>query len=774
MRCKCRIIREIYSNENYRVLACIPTEKNSSIKLNSYRNFIIVGDLKLLQIDNEYELDLIEEPSKYDGVQYKVIGIPSFEKYNIEDINNLTSEDEFGLLKTIMSEKQAKYVNQSYGNFVRLIVSGHEDKIDINKIYNVGKVRIKTYIDKINHVFKYYQLIKKNQHYNFTYNEMISICNKYKDMTYVQKMIDKDPYYILIDICKRDFESVDNLIINYNNDFKISQQRCEYLMCYLLHKNELDGNTCILGNKLARYVAGYDMNLLPLMKDIINSSIKIHIDNETSYISLYPTFLCEDYISERITDNINNPIIWDIDFAQYTNLETKLTKSQSQALKYVCLYNIVLLIGYAGSGKTTTTKTLIQMLKDNNKSFTLVAPTGRAAKVLSQTTGEPAYTIHKRILEENQIDSDILIIDECSMVSVQLMSDLLHCTADYTKILMICDNEQLVSIDCGNLIEDLINSNTVPIVKLTEIFRYGTSGLLTVATDTRNGNLYVDSFGKLKNLPEENITDYKFININETNVLDKVGYIYNKLLEKYSLNDIIILSPFNIGQYGTYVFNDYIQNSLKDRLDTNHYIEKKNKKYPNGKMRLYIGDKVINTKNNYQALTIECIDYEQEIESKEENLKLIQFTYGEDSIEYENEFNKLEEMINNVPHKEFIMNGDIGKIINIDKDNNVYVQFDDQIIVYDKKSLDNLLLAYAISVHKFQGSQAKAVILITHSSHLKILSKNLMYVALTRAQELLIEIGDQNTIQEALLKSETHNRITFLKQLIERRINIDR
>ena len=774
MRCKCKIIREIYSNGNYRILACIPTEKNSLIKLNSYHNFIIVGDLQLLQIGQEYELDVIETYNKHNEIQYKVVGIPSFEKYNIEDINNLTPLDEYDLLTTIMSKQQAQYVNQAYNNFVKLIVSGREKEIDINKIYNVGKVRINIYIDKINHIFKYYQLIKKNQHYNFTYNEIFSICKKYKDMFYVQKMIDENPYYILVDICKRNFELADNLIVRYNSNLKISEQRCEYLIRYLLYQNELDGNTCILGNQLARYVAAYDMDLFPLIKNTINDSSNIYIDNETSYLFLYSTFLCEDYIAERIVYNINYPIVWDIDYNLYSNLEINLTESQLKVLKYICLYNIVLLIGYAGSGKTTATKALVKMLKANNKSFTLVAPTGRAAKVLSQTTGEPAFTIHKRILEHNEIDSDVLIIDECSMVSVQLMNDLLHCTATYTKILMICDNEQLISIECGNVIEDLIKTNIIPIVKLTDIFRYGTSGLLTVATDARNGNLYIDDYGKLKNLSQDDISDYKFININKSDILNKIEYIYNKLLEKYSVNDIIILSPFNVGQYGTYVFNYYIQNLLKSKLNTSRFVEKRNQKYPEGKMRFYIGDKVINTKNNYQAATFEFVDYESTIQLQDQELKKIQQIYGIDSKEYENKYNELEELKNNPPSKAFVMNGDIGTIIDIDDSKNIYVQFDEQIIVYNKTNLDNLSLAYAISVHKFQGSQTKAVILVADSSHLKILSKNLIYVALTRAQDLLIEIGDPDTIQKALLKSETSCRVTFLKQLIERRINIDK
>jgi hypothetical protein len=1085
IKCKCKIIKQVYGKDNFRIFGCIPLD-DANIELNSYGNFTITGDLGMLETNNEYELELEEVESKY-GKQYKVLSIPTLSKFDIKDINDLTNESELSMLSNIMTEQQAINLNTAYPNFIRKVLMGEEKEIDYTKINNVAEIRLKSYINKVNALFKYFKLMTNNEDLKFTYGDCVKLCNIFPNMEIAQKIIDENPYRVMIDILGKSFTATDNIIINVRPQFKDSDVRCEYLILHLLEQNENDGNTRIYGNELALYVRDWDKNLLSRMKQVSIDSQKIYYDEKSKDLSLMGTYLAECHIANDLIERLNNSEKWDIDYAKYQHGEYELTDEQMGILKLVCDNNIAMLTGGAGCvdcdteffngtqwkkisdyklgdkvlqynndgaaelveplryikepcdfmyhfetkyglnqtlsddhnivywsdkgkkhecnidyiinkqsndgfrgkfattfkyggegidltndeirlmcaiicdgrfgsktnwcrinikktrkkerlesilnkcnilykktiwnnqdkdynnysfyaplrtklfddywyncnneqlqiicdeiiywdgnikvtknnvekrtfsttekinadfiqfafascgfktsisvydrrgetyktcgkfyirksieyqlsittrnmvglnryhdnrtqinkvstidgykycftvpshtlilrrnncifitgncGKTSSIQSLIQMLDDNDKSYTLVAPTGIASKRLSETTHRKASTIHKLLANDGVVSSSVLIVDEMSMVGVNLLSDLLNNTLDFVKVLFVCDNEQLASISCGNIVQDLLLSNIIPISKLTKVFRYGTNGLATVATDIRNGENYLT-----KSLAQFN--DYKFLSV-ENEPIEQIMVEYKKMLKKYSFKDILVLSPFNVGSFGTYAINSRIQAEINPPLPNEILVGRKVKEAPNGMINFRKGDKVINKKNNYTAKTMDSITYNKALRKMEKELEEIKDFDGGTSDNYYNQLDRMNEFQEQMPNDTFVMNGEIGYILNIDDDKNVYVQFDEDIIVYDQFDLQNLLLAYAISIHAIQGSQSKAVMVITHKQHSRMLTKNLLYVADTRAEEYLIEIGDKSVIKNALTISENKNRKTWLLELLK-------
>ena len=376
-------------------------------------------------------------------------------------------------------------------------------------------------------------------------------------------------------------------------------------------------------------------------------------------------------------------------------------------------------------GKTSSMKAAIKMLEDNHIDYLLLAPTGIAMKRLKEATGRPASTIHMALacgVPKNF--EGVVVIEESSMVSVHLLSNFLTEIGNKCKILFICDPAQLASISCGNIVQDIIDSGVVPISHLTKVFRYGTSGLATIATDTRNGEIG----------PRQNGTfsDYQFIPI-DSKPIKQILDSYQTLLDKYTKDDIMILSPFNKGTVGTVAINKAIQSRYNPNPDTNAI-----RKISGGEEIMFkVGDKVINTHNEYHC---PC------------------FRVDEDG--------SLVESMSDI----MVMNGDMGYIRHIKETDTgivMAVEFDTGMARIYGPYMNNLLLGYAISIHKSQGSEAKAVIVITSPMHKRMLSSNLLYVADSRVKEQLIEIGDVETIKEGLKRHEQTERDTWLCELLK-------
>ena len=512
-------------------------------------------------------------------------------------------------------------------------------------------------------------------------------------------------YFMLICYLEKTFKIADELALEIKPSLKQSLERCIWVCQTLIKKHENEGHTVLNVSVLAKMLYDEYPELMSFIVDAVNHPM-FHYEKENKKISLINTWKNEKIIADTIKEKIKEPINSEMDWEKYNKIDNiELTEEQISLLKEINENNIVILNGSAGTGKTQTLKALIKMLDDNAYRYTLLAPTGIASKRLKQLTGRKASTIHMHLACQNKI-YDFLIIDECSMIGVNLLGKLFSTLEDKNiKIVMVCDEAQLASISCGNIVQDIIDSKTVPIVNLTKVFRYGVGGIATIATDIRNG----------KNI-DENIEydDYKFIPITSDPIND-IKMIYKNELKNYSPEDIMILSPFNVRNTGTYLINSAIQKEYNENQTFLSY------KKQGVDIEFKIGDRIINTENNYH----------------------MQGEYSDIAI----------------------MNGDIGKIIEYDGENTI-AKFDNGIVILEKNEMYKMLLANAISIHKSQGNQAKCVIVVFDKSHGFFLNRNIEYVAVSRAQEKLIIIGDINTINSALKIQQEKNRETNLKMML--------
>ena len=378
-------------------------------------------------------------------------------------------------------------------------------------------------------------------------------------------------------------------------------------------------------------------------------------------------------------------------------------------------------------GKTSSVRALIRMLEANNRTYTLLAPTGIASKKLKESTGRSACTIHM-FLNRNDTPGEYVIIDEMSICSVPLLAKLFNkIEPSKPKIIFVCDEAQLASIDCGNIVQDILDSGVVPRANLTKVFRYGEGGIATVATDARFGTFA----NAMKSYP-----DFRFIEIGE----DPVGQILeqydNYLKQGYTKEDILILSPFNKGSVGTYVINKAIQSRYNPHPDTSATYKRK-AKGEDVTITFKIGDKVLNTHNNYNMASVE---------------------YDEDGA--------MVDSLTTIP----VMNGDIG-YVRACKDTEtgpeLIVEFDSGLAKIRGSDIGELILGYAVSIHKIQGAQAKAVIVVVGKEHKRMVTKNLLYVAFSRAQKNMTIIGNNSIIEDGLKISQEKERETWLKDLLE-------
>ena len=735
LRVKAKVVKEIYHNDNFYILALSPMQENKDLAISQYGTFTCKGELSMLTVGQDYELVLEEINNDKYGTSYKVIDVPSL---NVDD---LTDDDEMQILRQITTDSQAEYVHEAYPNFIRLIINGEEDKIDTNKFYNVGETRLKVYKRLINEKFRYYYLMKQTQPYDISMSDCKLLLSRYKTIEECVDKIESEPYYTLMEILGRTFEHIDKMILDIQPGLKVSKKRCEALIIGVLRRNEIDGSTRLYANDLFYYIKEeYDAKeLLPMLKDVAVESDLIYFDEETKDLSIMSTYLAECRIAEFVKEKIKNSKKLDIDYTKYKNIDNfTMSDMQLNALKVFCESNISILAGNSGSGKSASVKGLVSLMEDNHLTYTLLSPTGKAARVLSESTGRKAYTIHKRCFS-GDIDTDVIIVDECGMVSLDVFCMLLTSISNSNaRIVFVGDPAQLSSIGLSKIFDDLIKSNIVPMTMLTEIFRYKSDGSLFVATNIRQGKNFFNDKEFVKyneNTLEYSVNDnYRFILTDD--ILNRTVTEYKKLLQKgIKKENILVLSPFNVGLFGTYAINNEIQEMVNPAKPTEK-VQTRN--ISKTKIVFRTGDLVINTKNDYEA--VKADNYYQCIEIDGASV----YDYNDYAT---------------------VVNGQTGIIRDV-VDDGLIIQFDEDLIYVDKSKLNQLLLGYAISVHKSQGSTTDYSINIVSNAHKKMLTKGLLYVATTRCRKAHIDIGDINAFKYALTVDDNDLRQTWLLDLL--------
>ena len=459
-------------------------------------------------------------------------------------------------------------------------------------------------------------------------------------------------------------------------------------------------------------------------------------DYDAIYLKLF--YDAEREVAEKLIRM--SGVTFDIDISQIDNLIDKvesedrieLSENQREAVRRAFQTAALVITGGPGTGKTTIINTIINAMKIEHKKVMLAAPTGRAAKRMSEVCGFEAKTIH-RLLEitpgvdevgscfarnsENPLDCDVLIIDEMSMVDIILMKHLTDALSSRTRLIMVGDSDQLPSVGAGNVLKDIIDSDSIECIKLTEIFRQAKESMIVVnAHRVNNGE---------EPLLNDNDNDFFFVHRDDPMQLpNTIADLCVRRLPRYygldGITQIQVLTPTRKSLIGVQNLNTILQSCLNPPSpDKKEYITRR--------CIFRVGDKVMQIKNNYQ------LEWKRDAEKG----------LG-------------------------VFNGDVGFIIDIDsRAQKMTIQFDDKIVVYDFLLLDEIELAYAITVHKSQGSEFDAVVMPMFETHRLLMTRNLFYTAITRAKSLVVLVGQEGVMAQYVNNDNVQRRFSGLKDKLK-------
>ena len=724
MKVKCKCTKEIYSKGGFKVYGFLPTG-GDPIEVNKYGTFTISGE-QAFDVGQEYYLSLspIDNPKypysyNFDG--FVGIGFVG------EEIK-VDPKEQIRILSMYMEESQAKACTEGYPNFLELILTNRENEIDLKKIHGVGNKLLAKYCDKIRGDCKSVLFGGILSEYGTAESRACAKASiSFSSPAKLREALNDDPYGVLCNLYEKKTKAIDRMAQKKHPELLSTKSRCKCAVNDLLDEMESEGSTRCNAKVLVDLVKEEYPECVKWIGECVTENDEVFFDPETKYVSKKSTFEAECKIARELKAKVQNPVVYDGDIEQFRQIgNSTMTDEQMSALNMVKSYSTGMLCGCAGTGKSSSVNAIVKYLESINKTYVLLAPTGCAAKRLTETTGRKASTIHMWMTGGGICSADVVLIDEFSMVGIDLLSMALDHIADETKIFMVCDPSQLASISCGNLAQNIIDSGIIPITRLTQVFRYNSSGIATVVTDTRNG---VPS-----SIESEQFDDYIFEEQASTtsDVLDQVKEAYAYFLDKgYGMKDILCLCPYNKGELGTRVINAMLQQEFNDHEFTGVGYETQYES-----VNFKIGDKVINKHNNYNAQI-----------------------YNPDYTPEYDEFGNL------VPNTTFIANGDIGTVVDVD-DEDLVVAFDESTIVFSGEEIKHLRLAYAISVHSSQGSESPVVIALMLKQHLYMINRNIEYVAFSRAKTELCIIGDARTIANGMKEVQNLERDTWLKELL--------
>lgn len=588
------------------------------------------------------------------------------------------------------------------------------------------------------------------QSYGITPAYAIKIFKKYGAETV--KTVKENPYKLCDDINGIGFKTADKIARNLGIDLN-SKYRIMAGIKYILSGCTANGHVFL--PKL--YLFDECSKILNVSEDLIEEALvglviakELVVENiqEDTAVYLNTLYYSELGVAKKLIElsiygneeneaNFNEDIEKEINEFQNCNC-IEFATEQRQAIISGVKNSLSVITGGPGTGKTTIIKCMISIFEKKGMSIVLGAPTGRAAKRITETTGYEAKTIHRLLEmgympeegdsifskdESDPIETEVIIIDEASMIDILLMNNLLRALALGTKLIMVGDIDQLPSVGPGNVLRDIIDSRAVNVVKLNKIYRQSYESLITLnAHKINNGDM-----------PELNDKEKDFFFIQKgtgNDILEEILNLAHKRLPAFkegfdSIKDIQVLSPMRKGEVGIYNLNNKLQQLLNSK--SNNKEEKQFKDYV-----LRIGDKVMQIKNNY------AIEWE--------------------SVSGKSEFQGTG-----------VFNGDIGYIEKIDNEaQSVYVIFDDdKRVKYDFVSLDELELAYAITIHKSQGSEFPIVVIPIWNGPPMLMTRNLIYTAVTRAKKLVVLVGTKRNLQGMINNNTIAKRYTRLKFRIE-------
>ena len=661
--------------------------------------------------------------------------IERFERYMPETSAQFLKYLSSGAIRGI-GPVTARHIVERFGDNTFNVIENEPDRLTFIK--GISKDKAEKISAEFKKQFAVRTVILGLEKYGLTPSECIRIFKKLG--VNAVEIIEENPYILCGEAQIISFDRAEKIASELETP-PMPKHRMRAGICHIIRHNLLNGHTCLPVKKVIPLCC----ELLGISEQDAEQSVSEMITNkilseffigEKKFLALPEVYNAENKICERIKlfmkfsareMNVDEKEITKIEKINHIKYEGK----QRDAIKYAAAGAMLVLTGGPGTGKTTTVKGIISYFERKNMEILLAAPTGRAAKRMTELTGYEAKTIHRLLEVEwgekenadfkrnqtNPLSADVIILDEVSMVDVFLFSHFLDAVKFGCRVILVGDSDQLPAVGAGNVLGDIIMSQKVPVVTLTEIFRQAQESLIvTNAHDVIEGKMPV---------LDSHDNDFFFLRRDDPVLAAKtVAQLCVERLPKaynYSpLNDIQVLCPSRKGDCGTINLNRKLQSVLNPADE--------NKAECKSAGRLFrVGDKVMQIKNNYD------IPWEKGRESGSG-----------------------------------LYNGDIGIIKTIDVKREIMeITFDDgKEVLYPIAGANELELAYAVTVHKSQGSEYSAVIMPVADAPVKLLYRNLLYTAITRAKKLMIIVGNKSKVESMISNNRQNKRYSMLKTML--------
>ena len=650
------------------------------------------------------------------GVQFKVKQIKTVTPNTLEGIEKYLGS---GMVKGI-GPHFARRLVRAFGEQVFDIIEANPERL--MELDGIGKKRR----EKITSAWSEQKVIREImvflQSHGVGTARAVRIYKTYGDQSVAK--VQENPYRLALDIHGIGFKTADSLAMQLGID-RVSLIRAEAGVRHVLQESSGAGHCARAFDELVAEAA----QLLDIPEATIKEAIACEIDqqrltpeviNGVPCLFLTPLYRAEVGVANHVNRLLQGSSPWAaIDVAvaipwveQKNSLQ--LSDSQKTAITMAVQKKLCIITGGPGVGKTTVVNSILKIIGTRRVEVTLCAPTGRAAKRLSESTGQEATTIH-RLLDfdpstfdfkrnaDNPLSTDLLVVDECSMVDIVLMNQLLRAVPDSASVLLVGDVDQLPSVGPGSVLSDLISSTTVPVARLTEIFRQAASSQIITGSHAINRGLAPAVSKKGEQ------TDFFYLTAEEPEALftKLMQIVTRRLPEKFGfdpVNDIQVLAPMNRGGLGARSLNVALQEAL------NPHAHPRVTRYG---WTYAPGDKVIQTVNNYDK---------------------------------------------------DVFNGDIGRVKAIDiEEGELLIEFDGRDVCYVLNELDEIALAYAITIHKSQGSEYPCVVIPMAMQHYTLLERNLLYTGVTRGKQMVVLVGQAKAVGMAARTRKSNRRLTNLQ-----------
>ncbi len=718
------IVETIFRNNENGYTVALLESKNELITITGIFSTDVTGE------NIEVYGKKVKHP-KY-GDQFQVDIYNSVLPTGLEQIENYLSS---GLIKGIGKFTAKKLVEAFKENTFDII---QNNPYKLTEIEGIGEKKADMIAKSFAEQADIKEIMMFLQSNNISTNYSIRIYKEYGKNTIA--VIKENPYRLSEDIYGIGFKLADKIASSLGVE-KDSPYRISSGVKYILSEYASRGHSYVPYSILVNSSASLLETNFEIIEDEIRNMAftdKIHIEtiNSESVVYYLPYHTAEVNVCKglinlaRMDFNISEEEVLSY-LKLFEHDSISLTEMQNEAIVQSIINGATVITGGPGTGKTTIILSIIKILESMNKKVLLCAPTGRAAKRITESTGREAKTIHRMLEyaygeddsnltfnknENSPLDCHAVIVDEMSMVDILLMNNLLKALKKGTKLIMVGDVDQLPSVGAGNVLSDIIKSNTIKTIRLDMIFRQSKGSMIVQ-------NAHAINKGTMPVLNKKDSDFYFMRQSNNRDIAELIVDLYkDRLPSKYNLNplkDIQVLSPMKKGDVGVIELNRKIQAAV------NPPSKSKNEKVF-GKYTFRVGDKVMQVKNNYQA-------------------------------EWKLTDNKL-------ATGEGIYNGDIGVILFIDEiEQEVFVQFDDEKeVVYSFSQLDELILAYATTVHKSQGSEFPVIIMPMVWGPPMLLTRNLFYTAITRAKQLVVLVGQEKYMEEMIENTKIDKRFSAL------------